>query len=242
VDGSTATRWSSASVGSAWLYIDLGANYRVDRVKLVWGSDYSTGYSVGVSGDGANWSTVWYTTTGSGGTVDLTGLAAEGRYVRVNSWARATASGVSLVEVEVYGQGGGDPGSVNLALNKTALASSLEGVLYAAANAFDGSLTSRWSSQFADPQWLQVDLGARYNVSRIKLIWEAAYGASYRIQLSNDAVTWTDIYSTTAGQGGTVDLTSVTGVGRYIRMYGASRGTSWGYSLWEMEVYGTLWQ
>ena len=29
--------------------------------------------------------------------------------------------------------------------------------------------------------------------------WEAAYGKSYEIQTSNDAVSWTTIYSTTSG-------------------------------------------
>ncbi|MFE3452616.1 hypothetical protein ACFXJ8_27200 [Nonomuraea sp. NPDC059194] len=39
-------------------------------------------------------------------------------------------------------------------------------------------------------------------------------------------------------RGGTDDL-AVTGSGRHIRLYGTSRGTPYGYSLWEFEVYGT---
>jgi len=46
------------------------------------------------------------------------------------------------------------------------------------------------------------------------------------------------IYSTTTGHGG-IDSLDVYGVGRYIRLYGAARGTNRGYSLWELEVYGT---
>lgn len=34
------------------------------------------------------------------------------------------------------------------------------------------------------------------------------------------------------------DLTGLTGSGRYIRVYGTQRGTSYGYSLHEFEVYG----
>src|SRR2546430_5876076 len=45
------------------------------------------------------------------------------------------------------------------------------------------------------------------------------------------------IYSTTTGTGGTQNL-SVTGTGRYIRMYGTARGTQYGYSLWEFQVFG----
>src|SRR6202034_3294365 len=32
---------------------------------------------------------------------------------------------------------------------------------------------------------------------------------------------------------------SVTGTGRYIRMYGTARATQYGYSLWEFQVYTT---
>ena len=30
----------------------------------------------------------------------------------------------------------------------------------------------------------------------------------------------------------------VSGSGRYVRMYGTARGTPYGYSLWELQVYG----
>ena len=50
--------------------------------------------------------------------------------------------------------------------------------------------------------------------------------------------TWTTIYSTTTGTGGTQTL-SVTGSGRYIRMYGTARATPYGYSLWEFQVYSS---
>jgi mannan endo-1,4-beta-mannosidase len=81
-------------------------------------------------------------------------------------------------------------------------------------------------------------LGATYNITQVVLKWEAAYGKSYKIQTSADASTWTDIYSTTTGDGGTDTLT-VSGSGRYVRMYGTVRATTYGYSLWEFEVYGS---
>src|SRR5690606_1423473 len=66
-----------------------------------------------------------------------------------------------------------------------------------------------------------------------------AYGSSYQIQVSPNASTWTTIYNTTTGNGGIDDLTGLSGTGRYVRMYGTQRGTQWGYSLWEFEVFGT---
>ena len=54
--------------------------------------------------------------------------------------------------------------------------------------------------------------------------------------MSTDNTNWTTIYSTTTGTGGNQTL-SVTGTGRYIRMYGTARATQYGYSLWEFQVF-----
>ncbi|GAA1406618.1 hypothetical protein GCM10009639_54640 [Kitasatospora putterlickiae] len=124
---------------------------------------------------------------------------------------------------------------------KAATASSTEGSSYAAGKAFDGSATTRWASaEGSDPQWLRVDLGANATVSRVKLSWEAAYAKAYRLEVSADGVTWTAIAEEKAGNGGTDDWTGLAGKGRHVRMYGTARGTSYGYSLFELEVYGAL--
>ncbi|MFG1883933.1 ThuA domain-containing protein [Micromonospora sp. NPDC049102] len=131
-----------------------------------------------------------------------------------------------------------DPGTgTNLAKGKPARASSYEGA-FVVANAFDGVAGTRWGSSFGDPQWIDVDLGATYALSRVKLTWEAAYGSAYQIQTSTDGVTFTTIRTVTGGDGGVDDLTGLTGSGRYVRLLGTARGTAWGYSLYEFEVYG----
>ncbi len=128
--------------------------------------------------------------------------------------------------------------SSNLALNKAATALSVEGSGFEAGKAFDGSSSTRWASvEYVDPQWIHVDLGASNNISRVKLTWEAAYAKSYRIETSSDGTNWTTVYSTTSGDGGTDDIAISSTSGRYVRMYGTQRGTSYGYSLYEIEVY-----
>jgi hypothetical protein len=57
-------------------------------------------------------------------------------------------------------------------------------------------------------------------------------------QTSTDGSTWTPIYSTTTGTGGTQTL-SVSATGRYIRIYGTTRATQYGYSLWELQVFAS---
>src|SRR5205085_2534021 len=121
---------------------------------------------------------------------------------------------------------------------KTATASSTENAGTPASAAVDGNTSTRWSSAASDPQWLQVDLGSSQTICQVVLNWETAYGKAFQIQTSPDASTWTSIFSTTTGTGGTQTLT-VTGSGRYVRMYGTTRGTQYGYSLWEFGIYTT---
>jgi hypothetical protein len=133
--------------------------------------------------------------------------------------------------------GAGAPPATNLALNRPTTSSSNESASFTPNLAVDGNGGTRWSSAFSDPQWIRVDLGATRTITRVVLRWETAFGRSYQIQTSNDGTTWTTIRSTTTGAGGVEDFT-VTGSGRFVRMNGTARGTQWGYSLWEFEVYG----
>jgi beta-glucanase (GH16 family) len=119
---------------------------------------------------------------------------------------------------------------------RPALASSVENASLPASAAVDGNTATRWSSVFSDPQWLRVDLGTTQTISRVRLNWEAAFGRAYQIQTSPDGNAWTTVFSTATGDGGIDDLT-VSGSGRYVRMLGTQRGTPWGYSLWELQVF-----
>ena len=69
------------------------------------------------------------------------------------------------------------------------------------------------------------------------ILWEAAYASAFSVQVSNDNATWTTVYSTTTGTGGQ-DTIPVSTTARYVRMYGTARGTTFGYSIFEFDVYG----
>ncbi len=126
-----------------------------------------------------------------------------------------------------------------LSQGKPATASSQEGDGYAPSAAVDGNLTgTRWASQWSDPQWFQVDLGQRSDLSRTVLTWEGAYGKNYQIQASDNGTDWRTLKTVTGGDGGT-DEVAVSGSGRYVRMLGTERSGGYGYSLWEFQVYGT---
>ncbi|MFJ6673038.1 discoidin domain-containing protein [Actinosynnema sp. NPDC091369] len=132
------------------------------------------------------------------------------------------------------------PAGVNVALNKPVTASSYQqvgdGAPFPPTNAVDGSAGSRWATDWSDPQWLRVDLGAVTTFQHVQLVWEGAYGRAYEIQVSDDGTTWRSVYGTTTGNGG-VDSIDVTATGRYVRLHATQRGTGWGYSLYELGVY-----
>jgi hypothetical protein len=128
--------------------------------------------------------------------------------------------------------------TTNLAQGRTATASSTENGGTPASAAVDGNTGTRWSSAFADPQWIQVDLGATQAVCRVALNWEAAYGRAFQIQLSDNGTSWNTVFSTTTGAGGNQSV-DVTGSGRYVRLNGTARATQYGYSLWEFQVFST---
>ncbi|GAA0941999.1 discoidin domain-containing protein [Nonomuraea longicatena] len=127
-----------------------------------------------------------------------------------------------------------------LSQGRPATASSVETASYPASAAFDGdTAASRWASaEGSDPQWVSVDLGSVQQLSRIELFWEAAYATAYQLQVSADGIAWTTVHATTTGDGGPDEIAGLTASARYVRMHGTARATPYGYSLYEMRVYG----
>ncbi|MEV5162345.1 discoidin domain-containing protein [Streptomyces sp. NPDC053728] len=131
-------------------------------------------------------------------------------------------------------------GGTNLAAGKPAAASTFQpdgtGCPCPAGNAVDGSFDTRWASDWADQQWIQVDLGAKTAFNHVQLAWETAYAKAYTLQTSDNGQDWTTVRTVTEGNGG-IDDVDVTGEARYVRVNTTVRGTPWGYSLYEFGVY-----
>lgn len=152
------------------------------------------------------------------------------RCLRVVGTAAALVLAVVLVPLTAPPHAGAAPTPPLLSRGKPATASSVENSTQDAAKAFDGDAATRWGSVFADNQWITVDLGTPQAISRVVLQWESAYASAYQIRLSTDATTWTTVYSTTAGTGGTETL-DITGTGRYVQLNATTRATPYGFSL-----------
>jgi hypothetical protein len=128
----------------------------------------------------------------------------------------------------------------NLALNKSVTATSeyfAGTTIFLAINAVDGKANTRWSSAITTQAALTVDLGSVYDVSKVKLKWEAAYASVYSIQASQDGLIWIDASVVTNGDGGSDELVFASIKAKFVRMSGLQRATPYGYSLYELEVY-----
>ncbi|WP_173081822.1 discoidin domain-containing protein [Phytohabitans rumicis] len=130
-----------------------------------------------------------------------------------------------------------NPSRANLALHRPATASGSEGEPWPPAAAVDGKPDTRWSSAFTDGQWIAVDLGEVWTVTGVRLLWEHAYATQYRVEVSTDRRTWSTVYATSGGAGGTVSIDAGPVAARYVRVNCTRRSGSYGYSLFEFEVH-----
>jgi len=213
------TRWESdEAAGPHWLQIDLGASRSFSRVKLNFDENYAVDYSIQVSDDAAAWTDV----------ANITGNASSGlkfhhftavnkRYVRLYATSGATSKlGVRTMEVNALLQ--------DAAQGKAASADSVYGASAEPSSAVDGSLNSKWSSAATGyPHWLQADLGQFRSISEAVVQFGAAYASDYRIQVSPDGKTWTDVDVVVGNASQGLKVHSFAPVAaRYVRLYATS--------------------
>ncbi|WP_275005630.1 discoidin domain-containing protein [Promicromonospora iranensis] len=247
VDGDPGTRWSSTAADNQWIRVDLGSVQAIDRVVLDWEAAYASGFRIEVSNDASTWSTLYSTTTGTGGDQNLD-VDGSGRYLRLWVTQRATQWGVSLWELQVLGAGGtGQPGDTTLlSYGKAGSASSSQNDgtcwLCGPDKAFDLDPASRWAvnpdTGWVDEGWIAVDLGAAAHISSVVLQWDPAFATAFDIEVSDNGTTWRTVHTTTGGTGfkQTIPLDAD---GRHVRVHMRDRSGPYGYSLWEFQVYGT---
>ncbi|WP_396278734.1 ThuA domain-containing protein [Kibdelosporangium aridum] len=231
---------STAHLPAAWVRTDELYNYRTNPrsdAKVLARLDEST-YTGGNMG--ADHPIVWCKNY-QGGRAWYSGLGHTQQSYTEGNFRTMLLGGIRWVAGMVPGDcaPSTQPGPQLLSRGRPATASSVQNATYGAGNAVDGNTGTRWSSQFADPQWISVDLGQVRSVSRVRLQWEAAYGRSYRIETSENGSTWSTVNNQSASDGGSDDITFAATNARYVRVFGTARATAWGYSLWEFEVYGT---
>jgi len=97
-------------------------------------------------------------------------------------------------------------------------------------------LDGKASAMIEGQQYVILDLGTSQSISKISLNWENAYASAYSLQTSNDEQQWNTIYTRTGGTGGLENI-DVSGNGRYVKLVLTERGSNFGYSLFEFQVF-----
>ena len=132
-------------------------------------------------------------------------------------------------------------GDENIAKGKTAFSNSVKEKDYQPEEAFDGNLGSRYAAaSYESGVTLGVDLGKTYKVSSVAFKWENAYATEYNIQVSKDGKAYDTVKTMTADKAETIEVPLDEAVeARYVRIECVKNALNYGYSIWEMGVYGT---
>jgi hyaluronate lyase len=120
----------------------------------------------------------------------------------------------------------------------------------------DGKSGTRWTSSFTpsagktgfgyDSTWIRWDLGSLKTVSYINIAWYQGTSktTSFKLEISNDGTTWTELRARANSTGTTAslqkyDFTDATG--RYVRLvsYGNNSSSPTSTNITEIEIYGS---
>lgn len=111
VDGNLDSKWQSAPTFSQWIYVDLGAQYKINKIAVLFESGetvgWPTAYYAQVSDDATTWTTIDSIKANRKAATILPNLSGTGRYVRILLAGRAGAAGGKyyiIKELEVYGE------------------------------------------------------------------------------------------------------------------------------------------
>lgn len=105
----------------------------------------------------------------------------------------------------------------------------------------DGDLTTRWSSDYAEPQKVEIRLPRPTAIAKVRLHWESATATRYSLAVSSDGQAWQSLYAymkTDATPTPRVDEIALKGVSAsIIKLDLIGRANpAWGFSLYEIEV------
>lgn len=197
------SRWRTEEEPTQWAYVDLGETMTMNKFEAYWESEthYATDFNIYVSNSTENWGTPVVAVTDNTATESKIKLDSDvsGRYVKLEVTGvkiNGSYDYVSCREFKIFNEVEveQDP-TDNVALNKSAAASSVEaGTSFTANKVLDGNTEareSRWASNgggasTSDPApWIYVDLGSTMNVKTIRLFWEARKATSYKIQIAD---------------------------------------------------------
>ena len=130
-------------------------------------------------------------------------------------------------------------GGTDIALNRTATASSTAGAGFEPFRANDGSSSTRWMSADLSSQYWIVDLGATVPVGSVSVNWGPVYCATYFMSTSLDGTNWTTAAQEAAPAPGWRATVFMPRTARYVRVTCLGRSNVGGISIWDAHVFGS---
>ncbi len=178
------------------------------------------------------------------------GVVADGKYTPAKAGAAViTAKSGDISEsLTIYGVS-----SDNLALNKPVVAGyepGNQGEL--SSKMVDGDANTQWvtyADQSASVEWAYIDLGGKYNVEAIDVLWGDPTSTSYILQVRAEAPTAEqaaddEAWTTVAEQSGITinseQFNVVKAAARYVRIHSLTKSANF-FRLKEVRVFGTEW-
>ena len=178
------------------------------------------------------------------------GVVADGKYTPAKAGAAVITakSGEISESLTIYGVS-----SDNLALNKPVVAGyepGNQGEL--SSKMVDGDANTQWvtyADQSASVEWAYIDLGGKYNVEAIDVLWGDPTSTSYILQVRAEAPTAEqaaddEAWTTVAEQSGITinseQFNVVKAAARYVRIHSLTKSANF-FRLKEVRVFGTEW-
>jgi hypothetical protein len=107
IDEHLMTRWSSNTMVTSWLQLDLGSEQTFRRIYLAWELAHGADYDIVTSNDGTTW-TMLRQVRGGNGFQDILDVEGRARYVRMNGVRRGNVGegpyGYSLFDFTICGE------------------------------------------------------------------------------------------------------------------------------------------
>ncbi|MDO8953219.1 MAG: discoidin domain-containing protein [Gammaproteobacteria bacterium] len=227
----------SSSMSSRWPSVVQTAGVLKGRVLDTAGAPLTAAAVTTDKGQSGTTDINGYYDFGSVGTATYGVTAAKTGYVSQTKSVAVLADQTTTVDFALA------PVPVNLALGKVFTASRTYSTTYAASKAGDDNLTTYWRSgslsSSTQVEWLTVDLAAPTSVSKAEVVWASnRHATEFRVYTSGNNSTWTQIYSTTTGTGGTSTVAFPATSARYVKVEcRRASSTNNGYGIAELRVF-----
>ena len=250
LDGNLATRFSTNQVQVPGLFyeVNMGSPQTFDELDMAVPNsptDYARSYEVEVSNNGSTWTTV-ATCTGTGTPEIVSFPAQTAKYVLVYLTGAANYWW-SIDEFNLFTSSTGANCYASLsgtALNRNGWVASTNApssTSDAPANALDGNLTTRFSTDETQRPnvYFQVDMGPPQSFSELDMEVPNSptdYARAYQVEVSNDGSNWATV-ATCVGTGTPQVVSFPMETARYVRVTLTGTSDKYWWSIDEFNLY-----